>query len=102
MSFSISLFANASKSRACAAGVETTVKAAPATKGVRLARKSLLLLDMFIVAADDRVCVGIEDVNANALFPPERSMQAVIEIAVRRLFILMVTVVGHDEQEALL
>ena len=92
VSLSISLFANASKSSACAAGVETIVNAAPATNGVRLARKSLLLLDMFIVAADDRVGVDIGDdvVNAIALFPPEKSTQAVIEIAVRRFFILMV------------
>ena len=83
VSLSISLFANASKSSACAAGVETIVKAAPATKGVKLARKSLLLLDMFIDVADDRVGVEIGDVNAIALFPPERSIQAAIVIAVR-------------------
>ena len=76
------------------------MKAAPATNGVRLARKSLLLLDMFIVAAEDRVGVDIGDdvVNAIALFPSgERSTQDAIEIAVRR-FILMVVIaiVGYD------
>jgi len=38
---------------------------------------------MFIDVADDRVGEEIGDVNAIALFPPERSMQEAIVIAVR-------------------
>ena len=50
--------------------------------------------------ADDREGVEIGDVNAIALFSPERIMQAAIEIAVR-LFILMVTVVRCDRIEVI-